>query len=245
VIKMPRIIQSLMFLMKVPRTETCEPDSNKLFWKNAKKFLSGELQNQMSEYRVLGSKDVEFKAYQTINYTERLIEGIIQEDVDNYSTAFGKVFKWLSTAISLRKQDIIRRKALTRKARENREQKQKADEERKVNRENYLNEAQDKFKEDNRDQIEAFEKWEEEERVKAAQEYGEELDDEEEDAENKEPPTMPEFNQLEMEEKFDDEFNEIVIPDEVVDEIDNDWVMESEEWDTLITNYNNAKGESM
>lgn len=56
---------------------------------------------------------------------------------------------------------------------------------------------------------------------------------------------MPEFNQQEMEEKFDDEFNEIIIPDEVVDEIDNDWVMEQEEWDTLITNYNNAKGDTM
>jgi hypothetical protein len=49
---------------------------------------------------------------------------------------------------------------------------------------------------------------------------------------------MPEFNQQEMELKFDDEFNEITIPEEVVDEVDNDWVLEDEEWDTLISNYN-------
>lgn len=138
----------------------------------------------------------------------------------------------------MRKQDIIRRKAATRRARENREAKIKAAEERAINREKYLEEALEKFNEDNREQIDAFKAWEEEERIKAEQEYGEELDDEEEDAENKEPPVMPEFNQAEMEEKFDDEFNEIVIPEEVIDEIDNDWDLPEEEWDTLIGNYN-------
>lgn len=85
----------------------------------------------------------------------------------------------------------------------------------------------------------------EDERIKAEQEYGEEEDDEDEEAENKEPPTMPEFNQQEMEDKFDDEFNEIEIPGEVVDEIDNDWVLPEEEWDTLINNYNAAKGDTI
>lgn len=56
---------------------------------------------------------------------------------------------------------------------------------------------------------------------------------------------MPEFNKSEMEEKFDDEFNEIEIPDEVVDEIDNDWVLTEEEWDALILSYYNAKGGDM
>ncbi len=75
----------------------------------------------MSTYRILGVKKDEFKKYQTINYCEKLLEGLNQEEVDNYSVAFGKVYKWLVTAIQLRKQDIIRRKALTKKARENRE----------------------------------------------------------------------------------------------------------------------------
>jgi len=108
-----------------------------------------------------------------------------------------------------------------------------------------MNEAAEKFKEDNREAIEAFEKWQEEERIKASQEYGEELDDEDEEAENKEPPVMPEFNKEEMEEKFDDEFPEVEIPQEVVDEVDNDWVMAEEEWDSLINSYYAAKGESI
>jgi len=44
----------------------------------------------------------------------------------------------------------------------------KASEERAINRETYLNDAQEKFKEDNRDAIEAFEKYQEEERIKAS-----------------------------------------------------------------------------
>ena len=113
----------------------------------------------MATYRILGVKSDEFKKYQTINYCEKLLEGLNQEEVDNYSVAFGKIYKWLATAIQLRKQDIIRRKALTKKARENRESRIKQGEERTVNRENYLNEAQDKFKEDNRGSIEAYEKY--------------------------------------------------------------------------------------
>lgn len=56
---------------------------------------------------------------------------------------------------------------------------------------------------------------------------------------------MPEFNMEEMGEKFDDEFPEIEIPDEVMDETDNDWVMQEEEWDSLISSYNIAKGEGV
>jgi|LauGreDrversion4_2_1035121.scaffolds.fasta_scaffold508027_3 hypothetical protein len=181
---MPRIIQSLLFLLQVDRQQICEPNSNKLFWKAAKQLLSGTMQQLMVDYRVCGAKAGDFKAYHTVNYAEKLISEIDAESVENYSQAFAKIFKWLQSAISLRKQDIIRRKALTRKARENRESRIKAAEERAVNRENYMNDAADKFKEDNREAIEAFERWQEEERIKANQEYGEELDDEDEAAEN-------------------------------------------------------------
>jgi hypothetical protein len=102
--------------------------------------------------------------------------------VEAYSFAMFRLFKWLQAALALRKQDIIRRKDLTRRARDNREVKLRQQEERANNREAYLSDAQEKFKEDNREQIELFEKWEEEERIKASQEYGEELDDEDEEA---------------------------------------------------------------
>lgn len=46
-----------------------------------------------------------------------------------------------------------------------------------------------------------------------------------------------------MEERFDEEFAEIEIPDEVEDEIDNDWVLKADEWEALLNQYTAAKGE--
>jgi hypothetical protein len=67
---------------------------------------------------------------------------------------------------------------MAKKAKEDRESKIKASEERKMNRANYLEEAENKFKDDHKDEIEAFEKYQEEQTKKAGQEYGEEEDDE-------------------------------------------------------------------
>lgn len=168
---------------------------------------------------MLGPKEDDFRAYQTINYCKRLLEEHVLEDVTNYSSSFEKLYKWLEMAIKLRMQDITKRKASVRAARENRQLKIKAAEERATNRETYLTEAMEKFKEDNREQIETFEKYEEAERIKREQEYGEEEGSEDEEAENKEVPTMPDFEQhtQDMQEKFDDEFPEIEIPEEVAD----------------------------
>lgn len=62
----------------------------------------------------------------------------MNEEVEAYSAAVYRIFKWLQSAISLRKQDIIRRKDLIRKCRDDRESKIRQAEERTVNRENYL-----------------------------------------------------------------------------------------------------------
>jgi hypothetical protein len=57
----------------------------------------------MVDYRVCGAKTGDFKAYHTVNYAEKLISEIDAESVENYSQAFAKIFKWLQSAISLRK----------------------------------------------------------------------------------------------------------------------------------------------
>lgn len=55
VIKMPRIIQCLMFLMQIKRCDICEPASNRLFWKHAKTHLR-DLASRIAEYKMLGQK---------------------------------------------------------------------------------------------------------------------------------------------------------------------------------------------
>ena len=43
VVKMPRILQSLMYLLGFSRDQVCEPKTNVLFWKYASKFIVEDL----------------------------------------------------------------------------------------------------------------------------------------------------------------------------------------------------------
>ena len=116
--------------------------------------------------------------------------------------------------------------------------KQNQFEERKKNRETNLEESKQKFNDDNADQIEAYNKYMTEKKAKEAQMYGEEAASENEDGEEQEePPTLPEFNEAEAGERFDEENPEVEIPDEIVDDINNDWVLTEEESEALIAKY--------
>ena len=73
---------------------------------------------------------------------------------------------------------------------------------------------------------------------KNSEEYGEEQGSGEEgETEAKEPPVLPEFNEEETLEKFDDENAEIEIPDEVIDDVYNDWVLSEDEEAQLVNDY--------
>lgn len=235
---MNQIIQSLLFLNGVEREEVCEPNSNALSWKKAKEWLTEKLPELMTKYEIFGEKKGEFKKYQTINFCEKITSQFTQEEVDTYNPGLGKLFKWNKMAIEGRKTDITRRLALQKKAKEDREMKQSQFEERKKNREAFLEESRTKFKEDNADQIEAYNKYIADKQAKEAQEYGEEQASENEDeAEQEEPPTLPEFDEAEAGEKFDEENPEVEIPDEIIDDINNDWVLDEAETEALIAKY--------
>ena len=214
-----------------------------LEWKKAKKYVDTEMPQQMKRYSALGAKPAQYKAHHTINYVERMLDGVTQDEVDAYHIGFGKLFKWLKLVITTRKQDIIRRKALAKKAVEDRETRIAQSEERAANREQYLIDMQEKFNEDHREEIEAFERFQEDKKLKESEEYGEEADDGEDAyaGANQEPPVMPVFDQKEAQDKFDDENPEIVIPPEVKHDIDNDWVLTEDEEQDHIAQYWAAK----
>ena len=69
----------------------------------------------------MGPKEEHQPRYTTVNFLEKNIEGVVPEEVDHYNMTLGKLFKWLQLAIRTRKEDIIRRKALKKRAREHRE----------------------------------------------------------------------------------------------------------------------------
>ena len=81
-----------------------------------------------------------------------------------------------------------------------------------------LAEAEEKFKEDHKDEIEAAAKWEEDQKNQGENEYGNEDEDDEKDHKPKEKPVVPEFNQEEFLNKWNEDNPEVEIPDEVQDE---------------------------
>jgi len=67
----------------------------------------------------------------------------------------GKLFKWMLLAIRTRKEDIIRRKALKKKDREERDKLSVMADDWLVKRGQDLIDAEEKFKEEHKDDIEA------------------------------------------------------------------------------------------
>jgi hypothetical protein len=59
--------------------------------------------------------------YHTLNFIEKNVEGITEDEVTHYNMTLGKLYKWLLLAMKTRKEDIVRRKAKEKKAREERE----------------------------------------------------------------------------------------------------------------------------
>lgn len=69
VVKFPRIFQSLFYLLKFrDRGQLCEPGTNKLHWKKAKKFVSEELFGKMGDYWPIGPKEENYKEYERLQF---------------------------------------------------------------------------------------------------------------------------------------------------------------------------------
>jgi hypothetical protein len=107
VVKYLRILQTATYLLKFQEKEAvCEKYTNKLSWNLIKVFF--ELKNDQSiyaaiaKYEPFGPKADEYKEYQKLCYLQDNLAGITQEELDEYSAALGRLFKWLSFALELR-----------------------------------------------------------------------------------------------------------------------------------------------
>lgn len=148
-----------MYLLGFSREQVCEPKTNVLFWKFASKFIVTDLPERMAAFQVMVEKPDHFKAYATLNFCEKVLSVYTEEEIQNYNAGFLKLFKWLKMAIEARKAYITRVKALTKRAKKERTRKQEQAEERLKNRENYLLESIDKFNEEHREEIAAYEEY--------------------------------------------------------------------------------------
>lgn len=63
VLKIPRVLQSIFYLLHYERENICEKGTNKFFWKKAKHLVNDHFIHKLTEYRVLGPKDEHFMRY--------------------------------------------------------------------------------------------------------------------------------------------------------------------------------------
>ena len=179
VMRYPQIIQSLMFLTGSKREDICLPNTNALCWKWIREINPEQIPQAMLDFSLWGETTGRvILPYQTLVYCERLIEGCVAEEVEQYHTGLGKLFKWLQTAIAGRKQDIIRRLITMRRAKEDRQSKIEKEEDRKLRREDYIIEKKQEWENENQEAIEAFEKYMNREQRREA---GEPVSEEEEE----------------------------------------------------------------
>lgn len=131
-------------------------------------------------------------------------------------------------AIDARKRDVANRLNESRKKREEREEKIEQEKERKERRDEALEAALQKHNDENADEIQRYNE------MLECQEKGEEF-------ELGEDETMPTkeclFDEKYFMFQYDEDQPEIHIPDEVHDDIDNDWVVAQDAKDQVIEDY--------
>jgi hypothetical protein len=63
VLKSPRMMQSVFYLLGYTREQVCQEGSNKFFWKYAKQLLNEEFLEKLVAFNVYGLKTNPIKAY--------------------------------------------------------------------------------------------------------------------------------------------------------------------------------------
>jgi len=126
----------------------------------------------------------------------------------------------------------VRRKALFRRAKELREEAIVNETKRKERMEVEVVEGEAKFKEDNRDDIEAYNNYQ-----LRSQRDSENGGDQDESGEKEAAPVLPVFNKEAFLANWLNANPEILIPEEPIEEVDNDWIMSQSELDYNVNTY--------
>jgi len=110
VIKFPRVLQTLFYLLGYTREEICERGTNALNFKIVKELINERMFAKMGSYEPTGSRKSEFKAYQKIAFLKKNIADIEEEKVDDYSLVLGRILRWVHLAIDIRVEDVVNRR---------------------------------------------------------------------------------------------------------------------------------------
>lgn len=170
-------------------------------------ILELDLFGKMGEYTPFGPKEDEFKEYEKLEFIQTNLDAFPVNEIDGFSLALGKLYRWLSSTIELRIEDVTQRRAEKERERKYRQEQCEREDERMALREERL----------------AGEKAQWEEIRDAELAVIEKEDGDEAEAEKQEDL---EFDMEEFDEKFNDEEPPVDIPPEVIDDIDNDFNLE-------------------
>ena len=235
VVKHHKLFKCIFYLLDFESDNICVENTQLFFWKKARHHWNDALIEKMSKFKFLDPKNNAVKKYQTINYIEKNLEGLTQESISVYNYSLGLVYKWMTMVIEARKRNIISRLNESKIKREERQQRIEEDKQRTEDRGAANQEAKDRFESENRSLIEKY------------TEYQEALTSEEppELEEGEEPPTKPEFDEKFFLYGWDDEHPAVIIPDEVIDDKDNDYLIPADKKDELIEQFAAQKAEEL
>lgn len=131
VMKYPKIFQALFYFLQFkPRDYVCERDTNKLDWKRGKSFINDDMFSKMGDYWPIGPKEMSFKEYEQLKFVQSCTAGISEEELEEYSVALCKLYKWLKLAIDVRVEDVKMRRGNKKRLKEKREKAIDAERER-------------------------------------------------------------------------------------------------------------------
>ena len=186
VVKYLSVFQAIWYLLGYTKEDLNTPGTTVLNWKNAKNWIKEEFFTEVLNFDHRGAKPKEVKNYAKILHLIKKIEKLNPEDIDNYNLGLGRLFRWLSMSLRLRKLNI------------------------EIRKENFEKKVNDRFN-----------KIDENEKIKAAREQA--LDDHKATI----PPEEVEaFDPEEWLRVYNEEHPMMEIPEEPVEDVDNDLEVE-------------------
>lgn len=235
VVKFPEFIKSIFYFLETDKEAICEESTQRLFWKKARHLWNADLIKKIECFQFQGPKTQTMPKYHVLEFIEKLLATVEPEDLAKYNASLGLIHKWMTLAIKYRKQNIGMRLNNSKKLREERETKIEEERLRQEDKVAKTEEAAEKFVADNKAEIEKYTEYKE-----ACDEGNPPELEEDED-----PPTMPEFDPKYFQFGYDEEHPPIVIPDEIIDDTDNDWVLDATQKEEQVIAYNEKAQEAI
>ena len=76
---------------------------------------------RIGDYWPIGLKDDQYRDYEKLKFIKTNIDQYVEEQVDEYSAALGKLLRWIKFAITARIEDVKNRRAIKKRLRQERQ----------------------------------------------------------------------------------------------------------------------------